>query len=128
LFERLYIASRIEWRAAQLDSMHPGRTAAILLDGEVIGFAGQVHPSVQKELDLKNTYVFEVKASALFNTVLPELKYTPIAKFPSITSDFALVVEKGVTVGTLTNIVKDAGGRLLKSVHVFGLYEGDKLE
>ncbi|MFC5464347.1 phenylalanine--tRNA ligase subunit beta [Lederbergia graminis] len=128
LFEKLDIASHIEWRAAQLDSMHPGRTAEILFDGEVIGFAGQVHPTVQKELDLKNTYVFEVKASPLFNTQLLELKYTPIPKFPSISRDIALVVDKGVTAGTLTNIIKDAGGRLLKSVHVFDLYEGEKME
>src|SRR5690606_36933182 len=53
---------------------------------------------------------------------------TPIPKFPSITRDIALVVDKGVTAGMLTNIIKDAGGRLLKSVHVFDLYEGDKME
>ena len=60
LFEALGVANQIEYRQAEIENMHPGRTAEVLLNGEVIGFAGQVHPTVQKDLDIKDTYVFEL--------------------------------------------------------------------
>ncbi|MBS4176094.1 phenylalanine--tRNA ligase subunit beta [Lederbergia citrea] len=128
LFEKLGVSEGIEWQAADLDGLHPGRTAEILLSGEVIGFAGQLHPHVQKQLDLKETYVFEIKSDALFNYNLPELQYVPIPRFPSISRDIALVVDKEVTAGTLETIIHEAGGKLLKAVHVFDLYEGEHME
>lgn len=128
LFAKLGAEESVEWKAAQLDGMHPGRTAEILLAGEVIGFVGQVHPNVQKQLDLKNTYVFEIKAGPLFQAELPELQYVPIPRFPSISRDIALVVDKDVTAGTIETIIKEAGGKLLKTVHVFDLYEGEHME
>ncbi|MFK4997508.1 hypothetical protein ACI2OX_08125 [Bacillus sp. N9] len=128
LFDKLGVAEQIEWRASERDGMHPGRTAEIILAGEVIGFAGQVHPNKQKDLDLKNTYVFEVKASPIFHFELPELQYTPIPRFPSISRDIALVADKNVTAGSLEKIIKDAGGKLLTEVHMFDLYEGEHME
>ncbi|MEK3890449.1 phenylalanine--tRNA ligase subunit beta [Bacillus sp. FSL K6-3431] len=128
LFIKLGVADSIEWQAAQLDGMHPGRTAEILLGGEVIGFIGQVHPNVQKELDLKNTYVFEVKASPIFTFELPELQYVAIPRFPSISRDIALVVDKSITGGILEKVIHEAGGKLLKDVHMFDLYEGEHME
>ena len=128
LFEKFRVSEAIEWQAAKLDGMHPGRTAEILLSGEVIGFVGQVHPNVEKELDLKNTYVFEFKAEPLFNFEHPELQYVPIPRFPSISRDIALVVDKEVTAGTLEKIINNAGGKLLKEVHVFDLYEGEHMD
>jgi len=128
LFTKLGVSANIEWQRAELDGMHPGRTAEIVLSGEVIGFVGQVHPNVQKSLDLKNTYVFEIKAGPLFNYELPSLAYVPIPRFPSITRDIALVVDKEVSAGTLASIIKEAGRKLLKSVHVFDLYEGEHME
>src|SRR5699024_6110085 len=97
-------------------------------NGEEIGYVGQVHPTVQKELDLKDTYVFEIKAEPMFTFEKQALKYDPIAKFPSITRDIALVVDKDITAGELETVIRSAGGRLLHEVHVFDLYEGDKME
>ena len=128
LFEKLGINDAIEWKAAQRKDLHPGRTAILLLNGEEIGYVGQVHPTVQKELDLKDTYVFEIKAEPIFTCEKQALKYDPIAKFPSITRDIALVVDKDITAGELETVIRSAGGRLLHEVHVFDLYEGDKME
>lgn len=128
LFKKLGEEESIEWQSANREGMHPGRTAEIILSGEVIGFIGQVHPQVQKELDLKNTYVFEVQASALFNYELPDLQYIPIPRFPAITRDIALVVDKNINAGMLETIINNAGGKLLKKIRVFDLYEGERME
>ena len=59
---------------------------------------------------------------------MPELQYVPIPRFPSISRDIALVVDKEVTAGTLEKIINNAGGKLLKEVHVFDLYEGEHMD
>ncbi len=128
LFKKLGLEKDIAWQAVQMDGMHPGRTAEVLLGGEVIGFAGQVHPNLQKDLDLKDTYVFEIQAEPVFDYKLPELRYVPIPRYPSIARDIALVVDKDVNAATLESIIKDSGKKLLRDVHVFDLYEGQNME
>lgn len=129
LFAKLGLSEqRIEFVQAQIDGMHPGRTAEIRLNGGKIGFAGQVHPSVQKDLDLKDTYVFELSLKALLEENAEPLQYEAIPRFPSITRDIALVVNKETVSGTMKEIILTAGAPLLKEAHVFDLYEGEKME
>ncbi|KIL43787.1 phenylalanine--tRNA ligase subunit beta [Jeotgalibacillus soli] len=128
LWERLDLADHIRYEKSTEENLHPGRTAAIMLNGKKIGFVGQVHPFKQKELDLKETYVFEVNLEPVFNTEIGELRYQTIPRFPSVTRDIALVVDREVLGGTLESIIKEAGGSLLKSVKLFDLYEGEHME
>ncbi|PPA71591.1 phenylalanine--tRNA ligase subunit beta [Jeotgalibacillus proteolyticus] len=128
LFERLGVASCIRYEKGNENDLHPGRTAAIYFNDEKIGYVGQVHPSKEKELDLKETYVFEVKLEAVYAYGQAPLQYTAIPRYPSITRDIALVVDREVQGGELERIIKEAGGSLLKSVKLFDLYEGDKME
>jgi phenylalanyl-tRNA synthetase beta chain len=128
LFAKLGLESRISFKGAEIAGMHPGRTAQVTLDGAVIGFVGQVHPKVEKDLDLKETYVFELSLKALLEAETPPLQYTSIPRFPSITRDIALVVDKEKTAGELREIIVEAGSKLLKEVHVFDLYEGERME
>ncbi|WP_223591056.1 phenylalanine--tRNA ligase subunit beta [Neobacillus bataviensis] len=128
MFAKLGLSEQVEYVQAQVEGMHPGRTAVILLNGEKIGFIGQVHPSMQKELDLKDTYVFELSLKAVLEAEAPVLQYESIPRFPSITRDIALVVNRETVSGTLKEIILTAGAPLLKEVQVFDLYEGDKME
>lgn len=54
------LALRFEYETTQIDGLHPGRTAAVTLNGEAIGFIGELHPTVAKTYDLGRTYVFEL--------------------------------------------------------------------
>lgn len=128
VFAQLGLTEKVEYRQAQLDGMHPGRTADILLSGKIIGFIGQVHPTVEKELDLKETYVFELNLEAVIAEEVAPLQYEAIPRYPSITRDIALVVDKAKEAGELQNIIVAAGGKLLKDIHVFDLYEGERME
>jgi phenylalanyl-tRNA synthetase beta chain len=128
LIAALGVADKIGYRQAGLENMHPGRTAEVLLNGEVIGFIGQVHPTVQKELDLKDTYVFELSFKKIAEAEVEPISYESIPRFPSITRDIALVVEKKTVAGDLVEIIREAGGALLKEVHIFDLYEGEHME
>lgn len=128
LAAKLGLESQIGFQKAELAGMHPGRTAEIILNGTVIGFIGQVHPTMQKTMDLKETYVFELSLKALLQAETAPLQYTAIPRFPSITRDIALVVEKATFAGDLKKVITEAGGALLKEVQVFDLYEGEKME
>jgi phenylalanyl-tRNA synthetase beta chain len=128
LFSKLGIQDKVEYRQAEMDGMHPGRTAEVLLEGKSIGFAGQIHPQVQKEKDLKDTYVCEINLRDVLQVESEPLKYQAIPRYPSITRDIALVVDKSTSAHELKTVIQEAGGTLLKEVHIFDLYEGDRLE
>ena len=128
IFESIGVNDGVEYRKSSINNMHPGRTAEVLLNGEVIGFVGQVHPTVQKDYDVKETYVFELSFEAIAETEVAPIAYEMIPRYPSITRDIALVVDKDKTAGLLQNIITKAGGSLLKEVHLFDLYEGEHME
>lgn len=128
LFAKLGLTESVSYVQAKVDNMHPGRTAEIHLNGERIGFVGQVHPTMQKELDLKDTYVFELSLKAVLEEATAALRYESIPRFPSITRDIALVVDKETVSGVLKDVIQKAGGKLLKEVNVFDLYEGERME
>ena len=128
LFDELGLTKEIAYRQVEIKDMHPGRTAEIVLNDEVIGFVGQVHPTIQKEMDIKETYVFELSFKALAEAEVAPISYEMIPRFPSITRDIALVVDQEKTAGELAHIITVAGGSLLKEVHLFDLYEGEHME
>ncbi|PLR68357.1 phenylalanine--tRNA ligase subunit beta [Bacillus sp. UMB0893] len=128
LFDVLGLTEHVTYKQAKRDGLHPGRTAEIVLNGQTFGFIGQVHPKLQKQMDLTETYVFELALQQLLQTNLEELKFAVIPRFPSMTRDIALVVDREIVAGDLKEAISEAGGKLLKEVSVFDLYEGDKLE
>ncbi|GEK33417.1 phenylalanine--tRNA ligase subunit beta [Kurthia sibirica] len=127
LLEKLALSEHISYEAAVVDGLHPGRTASILLDGKRVGFFGQLHPKEQKELGLKDTYVAEINFATITAVPLDALIYTPVPRFPSMSRDIALVVDRTIEAGTIETVIKNAGGKLLKSVQVFDLYEGSNM-
>ncbi len=128
LFDVLGLTNRISYKQAKVNDMHPGRTAEITLDEKVIGFVGQVHPTVQKQLDLNETYVYELSLEDLLEADVAPVTYTAIPRFPSMTRDIALVVNKEVAAGEIKEVIAKAGGKLLKAVTIFDLYEGERME
>ncbi|AST92800.1 phenylalanine--tRNA ligase subunit beta [Sutcliffiella cohnii] len=127
MFEMLGLTERVTYRRAELDRLHPGRTAEILLNDDVVGYVGQLHPETLKELDLPETYVFELALQTILNIETEEIKYEPIPRFPSISRDIALVIDRSTPAGDLEKVIRTAGGSLLKEVRIFDLYEGDKI-
>ncbi|MED0656052.1 phenylalanine--tRNA ligase subunit beta [Anoxybacillus ayderensis] len=127
LFALLGLENRVEYKQAKREHLHPGRTADMLLDGKTIGFIGQLHPIVQKQFDLKETYVFELDLEVLLKAEVDDIRYTAIPRFPSIARDIALVVDEHIVAGELQKAIIAAGGELLKDVSIFDVYKGDRL-
>ncbi|MGG5254837.1 phenylalanine--tRNA ligase subunit beta [Neobacillus sp. SM06] len=128
LVEKLGLTNQIAYKKATVEGMHPGRTAEVQLNGKTIGFVGQVHPNRQKELDLKDTFVFELNLQAILEASSEPLQYKAIPRFPSITRDIALVTDAKTEAETLKQIIFAAGQPLLTEAAVFDLYEGEHME
>ncbi|XEC93475.1 phenylalanine--tRNA ligase subunit beta [Paenibacillus tarimensis] len=131
IFELLGLSGKIVYEAAAPEHWHPGRTAAVLLDtvdGRVrIGYVGQLHPDVQREMDLADTYVFELELEPLYNASDFSIVYRPLPRYPAIGRDIAVVLDRGIETGQLTLLIKETAGEWLESVQVFDVYTGDKL-
>ncbi|TYR82205.1 phenylalanine--tRNA ligase subunit beta [Priestia megaterium] len=128
LFVQLGLEKQISYAPIKREAMHPGRTAAVLLNGQEIGYIGQIHPVTQKQYGLRETYVFELDLSALLTADVESVHYSTVPRFPSITRDIALVVDKDVLAGEVQRVIYEAGGALLKDVAVFDLYDGERME
>lgn len=107
-----------------LADLHPGRSCNILVDNEIIGYLGQVHPLISK----KEIYVFELNVDKLFNKKVRQIKYKEINKYPSVKKDLAFIVKKDITSEQLVNIIKKTAGRLLTNVEVFDVYTGENVQ
>lgn len=107
--------------------MHPGRTATILLNGEEIGFIGQIHPVTAKELDINETYAFELNLDAIVQAEKEATVYRGIPKYPGMTRDVALLVDDTVTNQQIVDVILEKGGKYLKHVRLFDLYQGEHI-
>lgn len=128
LFEKLGLTDRLSFTKTTVEGLHPGQTAAIFLDGEKIGLIGGLHPTERKQYDLKETYVAELNLKAILATTVEDLVYAPVPRFPAMTRDIALELDRSKPAEEIVEIIRQAGTKLLKEVKVFDVYEGEKME
>lgn len=109
--------------------LHPGRKADIVFDGVRLGYLGEVHPLVCENYKLgERTYIAVLDLPNIISFVNFDIKYTGIAKYPSISRDISLVVPKNILVGEIEDIIEKNGGSNLESFKLFDIYEGDQIE
>ncbi|HDF3610419.1 TPA: phenylalanine--tRNA ligase subunit beta [Staphylococcus aureus] len=116
------------YRRADIDGLHPGRTAEILLENKVVGFIGELHPTLAADNDLKRTYVFELNFDALMAVSVGYINYQPIPRFPGMSRDIALEVDQNIPAADLLSTIHAHGGNILKDTLVFDVYQGKHLE
>lgn len=106
------------------DELHPGQSAMISLNNDVVGLIGRVHPNIEKEA----VYVLEIDLDKLLSKKVGKMKYKEVSKFPSIKKDLAVVVDKDVTSEEIATLIKKAGGSSLSKIEVFDVYTGKGIE
>ena len=109
-------------------SYHPGRCAKVYVNGQEVGTLGQIHPLVAANYGVDaELYYADLKFDALFACRGADPEYQPLPKFPAVTRDIAVLVDKAVTVGAMESSIQAAAKGLLKDVTLFDIYEGAKL-
>ena len=106
-------------------SFHPGRCAKVTVNGQDVGFIGQVHPIVAKNYGIDwEVYCAEINFSALSEMVLPEPTYTPLPKYPTVSRDLSVLCDEELTVAEVEDVMTAAGGKLLRNIKLFDIYRG----
>ena len=122
LLDYMGFENRYTFEVSQINDLHPGVSAKILLDKNVIGVIGKVHPKTLKD----NVYVFEISMNALMSKV-KALKYKEAPKYPGMEKDMAFIVDKSVTAGEIIQTIRRSGGKLLTNILVFDVYTGENV-
>ena len=103
---------------------HPGQTAEISVNNDIVGIVGRIHPSVEKEA----VYVMEINLDKLLAKRVGKMKFKEISKFPTIKKDIAVLVSKDMTSKDVETLIKKKAGKLLLDIKVFDVYEGKNID
>jgi phenylalanyl-tRNA synthetase beta chain len=121
----------IAFEQTRAEGFHPGRAADIVVKSErgaeTIGRIGQLHPDLQREKEIADTYVLEVEMAALCEKADVSIVYKPLPKYPGIGRDLAVVVRRDVPVEAMLECARDAAGPILESADVFDVYTDERL-
>ena len=114
---------------AALPFFHPGRKANVLYNGEVIGYIGEVHPTVAANYAIKDrVYIAVIDMPKILENASFDFKYEGITNFPVSSRDLSMVVPKEVLVGDIERVFDQKGGKYLEGYELFDVYEGAQIK
>ena len=119
ILNSLGFTNRYTFVPTKLPNLHPGVSASILLDGEMLGIIGRIHPNTLKD----EVYVFELSLNKLMRKVKP-IKFKEPAKYPSIQKNVAFLIDRNISASEIEKMIKKSSSRLLKDISVFDVYLG----
>ena len=109
-------------------SYHTGRCAKILVNDQVIGVFGNIHPEVLQNYGINsNVLMCEIDLNSLYSNVKTEILYTKLPKFPASTRDISFVCDKDTEAGSLEKCIKTSASKILEKVSLFDVFISDKL-
>lgn len=109
--------------------LHPGRGCDLLINGKVVGYLGELHPVVAANFELpQKAIVFELDIDELIALADKEIVYEAISKYPAIEIDLAFLADKGLEAAEIEKVLKAVGGEYLKTVSLFDIYQGDRID
>ena len=111
---------------------HPYQSAEVYIGKTLLGIFGKIHPNMAKQYDVKDAVMGEFNMEVLLENAAAKVKFEPISKYPSVSRDLALVVDRGVHVGDIINSIQKCGKlgkeNVIQNVEVFDVYEGEHVE
>lgn len=109
-------------------TFHPGRCAKISASGKTLGIIGEIHPAVGRKYGIETpVYIGELDFENVFLNIGTDVKFKELPKYPAVTRDIAMLVDKTVPVADIEEVVKKASGKLLESINLFDVYEGEQI-
>ena len=128
LVEQILQGQAFDVQKSASPALHPGQSADIIIAGQSVGSFGMLHPAHAAESKLDATAgVIEINLSALPN-VAPATPYKAVSKFPSTTRDVTYIMDAGVSVGDVLQILRDNKPALCDSINLCGIYQKEGSE
>ncbi len=120
--------SEAEFVASDVAFLHPGKSADVIVDGEKIGFVGEVSPRKLTELDLSlKVEVFDILLEPLFIRRRKERVFRPIPRYPYIERDISVIIERKRSWDDIKQLISRLGHGIMASVILFDVYRGESI-
>ena len=121
--------NRYKLERSSNENFHPGRSADIKIGNDVIGTFGEVHPDVLEAMDIKRerAYVADIDLARAEKYIKSAVKYERIVKYPEVTRDLAIVMDKDILVGNMVEDLKRVSP-LIEKIEIFDVYEGERID
>ena len=113
----------VEYKKTSNPILHPGQGVDIYLEEARVGYFGQVHPSISKELDVEESFIFEIETSLALRR--QKRTFKELSKYPSVRRDISILVDQAVEVADIKKIAVATLGELLVGSVIFDVYQGD---
>ena len=119
----------VTFEPGQYDVLRPGRTARVLVQGQAIGWIGELHPAVAERFDVKghSVIVAELDLDPLLARTVDRHPSRPVPVYPPIKEDLAFVLDRSVPVARVRDVIVAAGGPMLASALLFDEYSGEQV-
>lgn len=120
----------VAYQPAEHPSYHPGRVAEVLVDGEPVGWLGQLHPLVCEAYGLTDYALLaaDLDVEKLQEATRPQHAIESVSRYPAVLQDIAVVVDAAVPAADVKAVIVEAGGKLLREVRLFDLYRGEQID
>jgi len=120
---------QLEWETANYPFLHPGRAARLLVQGQGVGWMGQVHPEVVERYDLGSpVFGFSLFDLDLISSLCSRARQcSPLPRFPAVVRDVSLLVPVNLPYAVAHDAIRRAGGGLVEEVRLFDVYQGERI-
>jgi phenylalanyl-tRNA synthetase beta chain len=120
--------SNVAFKNLGLETFHSGRQASIFVDSLEIGSIGEIHPAIQRRLDVPQRILFgEFNLQDLLQIVKPLEKVKPLAIYPASERDWTFTVKESVPFAKIRELIQEQGSAILEEVSLKDIYHSEKL-
>lgn len=119
----------VGYRAGEHPSLHPGKTAEIIIGGAVVGVMGELHPLVKANYEMEEppVLVAEIELAPLLEASRILFDVEPVPSYPPVLEDLAVVVDEAVTAAEVQEVLRMGGGEYLAKVQLFDIFRGKQV-
>ncbi len=117
----------ISYKAGLISFLHPGKTAYVYSDDNILGFMGEIHPDVKNEYGMKRNCVYaEIDFDLLEQIKEDKLKYSIVSKYQDVEREIAFIVDSNVEAAEIEVIIANES-KLIKKIDVYDVYKGNPI-
>ena len=122
-----YIGVDVTFVKGVNNGLHNGQTAFVMAGNTKLGVIGALHPQILKENDITDGFVFELNLTEIYKIRNIKNNYKPISKFPTVSRDIAILIDKNVAASDIVALIKQTAKKLV-DINIFDVYQGDKID
>ena len=108
--------------------LHPYRSAKIMINGDCVGYFGQVNPEITAKFDIdKPIFAGEIYYDELIKFFDQKIVFKAVSKFPTVERDIAICVDEAIPAAEISKVIEESSGKYLESVKLFDVYVGKQV-